>query len=384
LPRPLKHATVSLESSSSLRHSGQRDDRRRRLLADDLSGSGSVLQSRVKPENAHAPQKSEYYGNAEFLEKQWRLLDLVPRRPTVFALFFLAGIGTIAGLEAACSWMLNRVAEGGVAVVALDLGVKGSLACWFSSLALLAASVAALLVYNVRRHRTDDYQGRYRIWRWAALCWFLLATDQAASLREGFRDLMIAVTGTPLVGDGSLWWVAVYVFMLVSVGSRLLLDMRPCRLSIGALAAAAVAWGLAMASWMGWLVVEGGIGEVMFRAGAEMAASLLLLAAMGLHARYVLLDAEGRLPHCESEEEEPDEDEINHEVKVVTPGNRWRVIDPPHATPQPAFQRPATPVAAPASASSVSAPINRKLTKGERKALKERLLRERQEREQWK
>ena len=148
------------------------------------------------------------------------------------------------------------------------------------------------------------------------------------------------------------------------------------------------ACGLAMASWLGWLVVEGGTGEVMFRAGAEMAASLLLLAAMGFHARYVLLDAEGRLPHHEPEEvEEPDEEEINHEVKVVSPGNRWRAIDPPHATPQPAFQRPVTPPAAPSvavsspTATSVPSPVNRKLTKAERRALKERLLRERRERE---
>ena len=84
-----------------------------------------------------------------------------------------------------------------------------------------------------------------------------MATDQAASLREGFRDMMIALTGTALVDDGSLWWVAVYVFVLGAIGSRLLVDMRLSRLSIAALVAAATAYGLAMASWLGWLVTEG-------------------------------------------------------------------------------------------------------------------------------
>ena len=51
-------------------------------------------------------------GNAEFLEQQWRLLDLVPRRLPVFMLFLLAGIAVLAGLEAAYSWMLDRVADG--------------------------------------------------------------------------------------------------------------------------------------------------------------------------------------------------------------------------------------------------------------------------------
>jgi hypothetical protein len=379
---------VPLDASSSLRHSGQRDDRRRRLLSDDLSSLDAGARGRTWPESTHVPQKSEYYGNAEFLEQQWRLLDLVPRRLPVLLLFLLAGIVMLAGLEAAYSWMLDRAVEGSAVVVALDLGIKGSLACWFSSLTLLAASVAALLVYNVRRHRTDDYQGRYRIWRWAAVCWFLMATDQAASLREGFRDAMIALTRTPVMGDGSFWWVVGYVFMLGAVGSRLLLDMRPSRLSSAALVAAGVAYGLAIASSLGWLVVEGGSGEVMFRAGAEMSGSLMLLAAMGLHARYVLLDAEGRLPRHEPETvEEPDEEDTNNEVKVVTPSNRWRAIDPPHVTPQPAYQRPATPPAATATAvalskpASIPPPVTRKLTKAERRALKERLLRERRERE---
>ena len=39
-----------------------------------------------------------------------------------------------------------------------------------------------------------------------------MATDQAASLREGFRDLMTWLTGTSLLGDGALWWIAVYAF----------------------------------------------------------------------------------------------------------------------------------------------------------------------------
>ena len=115
-----------------------------------------------------------------------------------------------------------RAAAGGAQLAALDIAAKGSLACWFSSLLLLAAAVMAMLVYAVRRHRTDDYQGRYRVWLWAAGCWLLMATDQAASLREAFQAAMIALTGTPLLGDGTLWWVAAYVLIFGAVGSRLL------------------------------------------------------------------------------------------------------------------------------------------------------------------
>jgi hypothetical protein len=383
---------VPLEASSSFRRGGLRDDRRRRLLTDDLSDADDASTCRVWAEDG-SPRKSECYGNAEFLEHQWQLLDLVPRRRLVSILLLLAGIGIIAGLEAAYGYMVERVGEGAAVPAALDIGAKGSLACWFSSLTLLAAAVATLLVYTVRRHRTDDYQGRYRVWLWAAVCWFLAATDQAASLREGFREVMIGWTGTPLWRDGSLWWVVVYVLVFGAVGSRLLLDMRPSRLSITALTAAAIGYGLALACHLGWHPIGTVAGEVMFRAGSEMGGHLMLLAAMGLHVRYVILDAQGLIVHPEPRKkaEEPEDEAKSREVKVIPPGgDRWRAIDPPHAAPPPTSQRPSPQPAAASVAKPVASPaldpssVNRKLTKGERRALKERLLRERQEREKQK
>ena len=232
------------------------------------------------------------------------------------------------------------------------------------------------------------------MWFWAAGCWFLMATDQAASLREGFRDLMTWLTGTSLLGDGALWWIMVYAFLWVAVGSRLVADMRPSRLSMAALLAAATAQGLALADRLGWIFVEAGPREVMFRAGSEMAGNLLLLAAMLVHARYVLLDAEGLLPHREQADRGAGRDDGRRSVRAMrqspclSSGGRWMKIDPPHATPQPAYQRPSPPrrpqsaaAHSPLASGSALSPVSRKLTKAERKALKERLLRERLERQ---
>ena len=127
-----------------------------------------------------------------------------------------------------------------------------------------------------------------------------MATDQAASLRDAFRDLMIGLTGTPLVGDGALWWVD---RLCVDVGSgrfpaadrhafqparhRPSGRPRPC------------AQALAVAGRLGCILPQSGNRQVMSLAGAEMAGNLLLLAAMTFYARYVLLDAEGLLPRRE-------------------------------------------------------------------------------------
>ena len=245
--------------------------------------------------------------------------------------------------------------------------------------------MAALLVYSIRRHRIDDYQGRYRIWLSAAAVCFLLATDHAASLREAFRDAMVVVTGTPLTGDGSLWWAVFYALVCGAVGSRVLMDMRSSFTSMGLLLLAALVHTLAVVGQLGRLLPADG-HRVIYLTGAEMLGNVLLLAAMMAHARHVILDAEGLLLRDEPPPEEEGLAETEPPEAEEDDGDtRWMKIDAPHAIPQPVFQRAETSMSkstvSPSISTSVSPPLNRKLTKGERKTLKERLLRERMQRE---
>ncbi|MEN6449259.1 MAG: hypothetical protein ABFC96_02100 [Thermoguttaceae bacterium] len=387
---------MSLRSASSFQRHGQRDDRRRRLIADELCNADDRPDGQAWPDEPQPQQKSEGYGDAEFLEEQWRVLDLAPQRLIVLGPLFALGLAIAAGLEAAYAGMC-RGASAGTRLAAFDISAKGSLACWFSSLVLVAAAVMALLVFLIRRHRTDDYQGRYRVWLWAAGCWFLLATDQAASLREAFQSAMIAATGTPLWGDGTLWWVAADVLIVGAVGSRLLVDTWSCRLSFATLLLAIGVHLAALAGRLQWLSLGDGAQAVMYQIGGEMAGSLLLLLAMALHARYVMLDAQGLIVHrepkepcanepSEAEAEDSPEDQENNEPSLTSKGSgRWTKIDPPHASPQPARQRPATVAAASAEPAASETSGNHKLTKAERKAMKERLLKQRRvsDREDW-
>jgi hypothetical protein len=362
------------------------------LLTEEASGVlDSAGAAAVSPAGPVADPKSEHYGDAAFLEEMPRMIDLVPRHWVAFVLLLLGGVTIITGLEALYAWMPQWAAvttDGRIA--AFDLDSEGSLGAWFSALVLLAAALVALLVYSVRRYKTDDYHGHYRIWLWAAMCWFLMATDESASLHEGFKELMALLTGTRLLGDGSIWWVVPYFFLLGAVGSRLLVDMRHCRPSSAALVATAVCYALAVAAQLELIFRDLGAREVMFEEGAEMVGNLLLLLAMALHARYVILDAEGLLPRRAARADdqldgaEADEETVEDELEEASPAKpaaaapRRVAVDPPHVAPHPLFQT-STPVPAPAAGPS---PVNRKLTKQERKALKMRLLRERQQREQ--
>jgi len=387
------------------RRSGQRDERRRRVLSDTLSSSVATPLVYSRPQRGpwegetRTPRRSKNYGDAAFMDEQPRLTDLVATRLRVFFVVLLAGLAVVAGLEGLYMWMPRlapATTDGRIA--AFDLDGEGSLAVWFSSITLALAGLTAILVFTIRRHRTDDYPGRYRVWLWAAACWFLLSIDETSSLHEGFKEMMVLVTGTRVFGDGSIWWVAPYFFLLGAVGTRLLVDMRECWLSTAALVATAACYAVAVVAQLGWILPEAGAKGVMVEEGAEMVGNLMLLLAMGLHARHVILDAKGLLRWQKKLAGDTLDREAVEEERELLLGNRSVTVHPPHGVPRPAA-RPAAPswpepVVSMVPAASSSEPAassagtfkpdtldRRKLTKAERKAMRKRLRRLAAERE---
>ncbi|MGA2035051.1 MAG: hypothetical protein ABSG68_22610, partial [Thermoguttaceae bacterium] len=242
-----------------------RDGRRRRLLADPSTSPGSAISAasatRTQIPAAH---KSEHYGDAAFLHDLPRLDDLVPGSLLGFALLFMVGITIAVALEALHAWMPDLLPPHAAGrASAVWLGRSGTVGAWFSSLLLLAASIYALLVFAIRRHRTDDYHGRYRIWLWAALCWFAMAGGATLNLHDNVADFMSAVTGTRLVGDGSIWWAVPGLLVLGAITSRLVVDMLPARLSVAALVLAAGGYVATIVLAAHWLTLPVGDRAVM-------------------------------------------------------------------------------------------------------------------------
>jgi hypothetical protein len=379
--------TMSLQSSNSFRRSSPRDDRRRRLLSEETGHSADWSTEDRASEERLALPRSLHYGEALFLENQLRLLDLIPRRWVTILSFGAVGTAISVGLGFAYTWMLHRVENGRGPVAALDLASRSSLGCWFSSLLLLAISATMILVYLVRRHRIDDYHGRYRVWLWVAACSFIMAADQATGLREVFRDGMIAMTGTPLYQAGALWWVILDTLLIVVLGSRLLMDMRTSLLSAGMLLGAAALYALAATMHLGGLILTDESRQTILLAGTGMFGNLLVWLATLVYGRQVVRDAEGLLLMTEAELDETWGDDEACGADAQTSDDGWRKIDSPHGVPQPVFQRVSAgrpklaASTAPSAESTASTPVNRKLTKQEKRALKERLVRERQARE---
>ena len=360
-------------------------------MVDEAATSGEANGDASGRRRAATRHKSEHYGEAEFLDNARRVVDLVPRGLVAWVFVVLGGVTLIVGLEALYASLPDWCAAGQT-IPALDLAAEGSLAAWFSSLLLLGAALAALIVYAVRRHRTDDYRGRYRLWLAAAACWLLLATDEAASLHESLQELL---ANTSFMSHStfdirhSVWWLLAYALFGGAVAVRAALDMRESRLALTVFILAVVGFAVDAMFRLNVVVCPTETARIMAIEGAEMAAYLLLFAAMGLYARHVLLDAEGLLTRkakakkaksaAKKDAAQPADEPQAAPAEKQSADTR---IDPPHAVSAPKSAAVVTAAAPQTATSEETTDADRKLSKADRKAMKDKMLRDRLKREQ--
>jgi hypothetical protein len=287
------------------------------------------------------------------------------------------------------------------------LGGPGSLSNWLSALMLLTASFFAIVNYTIRRHKVDDYHGRYRVWLWAAACWFLMATDVAAGLHQGFQALLISLTRVRLVGDGSIWWLTPASVLLGVVGTRLVIDIWPSRSARATAILAVIAYLTATFTFFRVVRLTSELAGSLLLHGSLLAGHLLLAGSMALHARFVLLDAEGQLPRrtvipkakkkraekpkgksidasgddLEKSDLAADGASVRDESGESESRERWISVHPPHGRPTPSSAS-AVKRAAPLAAAVAANQADSKMSKADRKALKKKLLEEQLKSEQ--
>jgi hypothetical protein len=270
----------------------QRDDRRRRVLAEETSAATATVSRPNRSGRDEAPR----YSAAAHPQKQRPITDLVPVRYRWHVLGWVGAITAIAGLEAGYFFTQSSgTAPGPRSLAALDLAVGGSLAGWFRSAVMALAAGFAMLVLLIRRHKRDDYRGSYRVWLWAAICWLLASAEASAGWTAAFAEGMVRVTGWTGPLNGLVWQLAPAVVVMLPVAIRLVLDMRECQASTILFITGGVLGLAGLVTSAGAYSIGGAPADMMLAAGLVVAGNLFVLSAMSWHARFVLLDAQGEL-----------------------------------------------------------------------------------------
>src|SRR5690242_18669335 len=171
-----------------------RSDRRRRVLKEEvLSASGARTAHRNA--NTYANEDAPRYSDAAGVENHPQVTDFVPRRYGTIAMLVFFGAVLTTASAAAHYFVLPILTDQGMYTPAFDLAAQGSLASWLAAVILFVASAFCVMTYSLRRHRIDDYRGRYRVWMAAAVMCLVASANSVAGLHQVFADVMTRATG---------------------------------------------------------------------------------------------------------------------------------------------------------------------------------------------
>lgn len=273
---------------------------------DEIASPAEGDQAPVPSGAAKGPVRA--YHEAVLSQRQPRVTDLLPVRPLWVVVLLLIGLTGIATIEAihVHAVTLPRI-EGGEHLAPLNAGSPGSLAAWYASALLAAAAAMAAVVFGIRAHRIDDYRGHYRIWLWTAAALTWLSLDAATGVHNALGLALTLVTGRQVVSTSldagcTLTWIVLYGLIFGGLGLRLVVELWHSRLSLTALLTAGFLYFDAALFELEIIQAPASLISGFVESTLVLLADLSLLAAVGLYARHVLLDASGRLKvHLDAE-----------------------------------------------------------------------------------
>jgi hypothetical protein len=270
----------------SLNGSQRRDQRRRLVVSWNRSKAGDSATA------VSDPRPMAAYGPEAHPEKQQGPATLLPTGAgglTLAAIAMLVPVGAALALAVAGPVFGRPVfaLEGRfartmqAAAGCFDPRSMQSLAGWFAQVSLGVAAAVALIVRLMRRHRRDDYNGRYRAWGWLAGLFVITSCAGAVPLGPLFSALVTDASGVALGPSGIGWWVclATVAYGLVALWTVLPLHERGATAFWLTLAMAA--WGASAGCvWLGgdrdtWAIA----GHAAWTLGATLSAVAMLAAA---------------------------------------------------------------------------------------------------------
>ena len=119
-----------------------------------------------------------------------------------------------------------------------------------------------------------------------------MSLDEGASLHEAFKEMMARVTGTRILGDGSIYWAVPYFLLLSASGLFVLQAARRCPAAIASLLFAGTSYAIAIVAQFEFFLGNHPAIETWIEESCEMLGGIFILLALGLYARSVVLELE--------------------------------------------------------------------------------------------
>lgn len=189
----------------------------------------------------------------------------------------LSGITVLlcAAHYAAVAWPALAYQEKVARPLRLDL--PESFGRWLTGTLLALSAATSLMIYQLRRYRIDDFQGRYRLWRLVLVVLLAASVNSLVSIIDWSGALIDAAFGrrVALTGDD---WIRLFVsFGGAVLALRLIAEVRRSRFSLSMMILAIATFALPEAA--NWNILQ---VDTLFRWVAVTSAPLIGCTALSI------------------------------------------------------------------------------------------------------
>ena len=275
----------------------QRRDQRRRLVV-----SWNRLSSTAANGSTAEVRQIADYSPEALPERQPALAMLLPTSLGGMALVS-GGILSLISVSIGIGWCepvfnasLFSTAEGrfsaaiAAAKACFDPHSLFSLTGWLGQMALVVAAIVSLVVRLMRRHRCDDYHGRYRAWGWLAALYLLTACAGHVPIGTLVGSILSDATGITLGPQGQGWWFLLSSLTFAAVSLWAIMPLHERLGTVVWLSLCLAAWAVAAAcTWSGR---SSGILSLTGHAAWALGSALAAI-AMFAAARSVIREVRG-------------------------------------------------------------------------------------------
>ncbi|UUO06971.1 hypothetical protein M4951_01350 [Blastopirellula sp. J2-11] len=266
------------------RRNATRDDRRRRAILDDRNAGGRDADA--GGDDATNGKRARRYSSQALLERRVRIVDLIPLHWTSVGAYYLLGI-VLIGLLATLHYYVSQKAS------FADLTTVNSLGGWLAIIAFWTATQAALVIYRIRRHRLDDYRGRYHVWLWAVAVLGIAGIDLLVDFRHPLGQLIEQASGRQFADLEHGWALLVATSFYGLAFARIVWEVRASRGSVVVALLSIATFGTFVAAKANLILWPQQIDAALSTCVLYLSGMWLMSMMLMQYARFVWMDAIG-------------------------------------------------------------------------------------------
>lgn len=317
--------------------------RRRVLVCRNLHGPDPASrgdQRRVE-RLRQARRAPATYGSSVNRRLRGRWFSLVPvRRSTLLitsALILGVACSLVAAHWAAASW--PPLAYRSELARPLRLDRPDSFGSWCRAAFLMAAAATALLVYQLRRYRNDDFRGSYRIWPPVIVLVALASVDSIARLTPWLGELIDWSLGRRVALAGGDWIRIVLTVGGAALAIRMLAELRHSKAATALTLLTTLLLALPLAA--GWQILQvDSPARWLLVTSAPLLASATLWLAFGIYLRKLFrevrrIDDQPLWPWPRRRQHHPGQPATAAQDRLATASRRSPAVSSPRDTSHP-------------------------------------------------